>query len=212
MVKEADGINSLVLVDEEITKSMKVELTRADLVSYKVSKEEDRLEAERDVLNGELKAVKETIGKLSENFKDAVEASGQEEAGAEVKALNTAMSKLGIKNRTFKVLTVIGDSKKQTLNISVSMVSENANRGYGYGNSAEFTEVIKTIAFNSKLKELDAKIDESTQESNGLVNKISEIRNRLANMGRLERKANAQIVEKMLGEKSKVREVLAAKK
>jgi len=194
------------LEDAEISKKMNLELTKDDVIAYKVSIVEDRLEEEKKEKDKELKAKQKVISKLEEEFKDAVDAFAEKEVGEEVKAVNDAFKKLGIK-KTLKISACIDEEKKKKL-VSISVKLGKDDDGYYSGT---FTEDVRKVAFNQDLKDVEKKLDDARDEGNVLINRIAEIRNILANMGRLERKAKAKVVEEILKKDSAVRKLLAEK-
>ena len=203
--KELANLDSFALADEEITRKMNVEVTKDDVIAYNVVQVENSLEAEKKILEEQLKVQREKIGKMEEEFKDAVVKFGESEVGAEVKAINTAMAKLGIKNKLEIRSSVKEESKRKLISISVNLVKEGR-----YGNS--FDEEIRDVAFNGTLKELESDIDSAQEECNKLINRLAEIRNALSNMGRLERQAKANFVAKMLAKNAAAKTLLDTKK
>ena len=192
------------LTDQEIKRAMSVEVTKDDLISYNVSKVEDKLEDERKEKEDALRKIREAIAKLEQSFKDMVEKTGKADVAAEVKAINDAMAKLGIKNQLEITSQVGEEEKKKVISISVKLKKDSEY--------SSFEEDVRDIPFTKELKDLEADIDGKRDEATELINRIAEIRNTLANMSRMERKAKANLVEKLLASNAKTRALLDSKK
>ena len=176
---------------EDISKSLKMELTKDDAIAYKVSKEEDRLDSAKQVLEESLKTMREDASELVKQIDKMGKALIDERYGKDVRALGEILKRLGVTRKQASLDQNGVDHEKKVIEARIKLSNENSY-------SASLDENLKPVPFSSAMLTVQKDLEAKNKEIGKTINSISDLRNKLANMGRIERKAKAVLFEQIV--------------
>jgi hypothetical protein len=193
------GLSVIGINEGEIQKSLTMDLTKDDIIAYRVSVEEERLEAEKKNLEEQLKKQREDVAALSVELQKMAELVASNTYDPYVNRINEAFVALGIKS-------------KYELKTSIKMSRKPSERGIevAMNTSSYHNEDLKDIPFSDDMKKVADRMDLADEEVCKTINLMTEVRVMLSNMNRLERKAKAAFVAKMLDKNPQLKALLEA--
>ena len=193
--------------ENDLQKSIKVELTKDDIIAFKVSEQEDVLEGKRNDLQKKLEAQRRNIADTQKKLDKAVTAAANDKYGDAVKGIQDAYKTFGL-DREIKIHASLVNKSADSDNGSKSNISVTLNIGKDGGSYYGHSEDLKEIPLTAEVKSLVKDANDQEQEVSNTINLIADIRTILQNMSRLERKTKAEFVKKVLSQNVELRKYL----
>jgi hypothetical protein len=192
---DEDRALSLVLADTTIAKSLDMRLDKNDLVRYKVSEYEDKLEAKRDEIGEELDKLQENHQKDMETLTKAWETLAKEQSEVAAQHLKAFAKAAGIKGVV--QVDIRGHIPSPELNDNQQVIYPDFKISRQSRSDFDLEGEMEIPASPAILKLVKSMRDRNRYVE-GRRAEIVKIKCELANIGRLERKASAAMVRKIL--------------
>jgi hypothetical protein len=187
----------------ELAKSLNISLTKDDIIAYRVSQEEERLEQLAKDLEMKLAKLRQSVRDETQLLQKAAGSQAEVVYGPKVTIINEAFRALGV-NTKYQLEVSSGPLRrdKDTNGLVFGVIF--ANEKYSHD-----TTQLEELAYTAAMRTMQVNIEIQEKQVMNTAEELSAVRTILANMNRLERKARAEFTKRVLSENVELSQLLS---
>ena len=187
--------NLALISPEDISKKINMEIDKNDIVTYQVAKMKEKLEKEEKTLMSDLEKAEKRQSDLQKAFNDTLQKNSniRTKQHTVVENINKSLKQLGCKKDEFFKIEFKGICEDEKSGKRGMMYVVNSSAMY-YDDKIK----IGPLPIPQAVKNAEKKVDAASDVVNDVLNKLSEVRTKLANVNKMERRAKAKMTEENL--------------